>query len=337
MISPKGLFQSIGGEETTKVTAALDLEKLDEIVEKWPKLKETSENRKFPSSQTLLEVIQYPPLAAGINTVAFDQLITESTLLKYSPAEFWEFLKKGETKNDSIDDEKYVVFTYLKEKFPRCLDYLLKSSLEDSDDCIFRILGNLILYFGHGAKESTISDLKEFSFGTYARLRTSQTLGELLTSYYYVTMIVKMFPDYAEYVMGQRESPTPSRDFDDLKVGAFDNAQKFQDWKESIPQFENVFLYTVDFACSGTKATIPLDAKIVSRRKGERKERLIEEEIKSMVESKYCGWTPKENSTESLLLFGGTAAGKTTLLQSTIIQVKRAAANLGMIFDVQKN
>ena len=58
---------------------------------------------------------------------------------------------------------------------------------------------------------------------------------------------------------------------------------------------------------------------------------LIKDEVE--VEAEICGWLPKEEPTESLLLVGGTASSKTTLLQATIVQVKRAAAKLKMIFE----
>ncbi len=336
LISPKGEFKNPRGEAVRNLLFRLDLETLDEIISKFPKLHDNDEKAKKLSSQDLLQLIQLPTLAAGLNIIAFDQPTTEAIFAKYKPDDFLDILDKL---SDSASQDKETwpennpVFSHLLEKFPYFLHYCKKASSEkDGNDCILRALAILILYFGHEANEASIPDLKEFTFGTYAQLRNWHSLGELLSSYYFVSALQDIFPEFSQYIQKLDEEQRLTI-ADNLKLGSFDNVQKFQSWKKEIPEFQQVVLYTVDFACSGKSASIPEDASIVVRRKNTRMERKIQEEISGMIESEVCGWIPKEKTTESLLLVGGTASSKTTLLQSTIVQVKRAAAKLGMVLE----
>ncbi|MDQ1280084.1 MAG: DO-GTPase1 protein, partial [Thermoproteota archaeon] len=296
------------------------------------------EKSKKITSQDLLQLIQLPTLAAGLNVIAFDQPNTEAIFSKYKPSDFLDVIRNVTINDSKIQNEQHQgnpVFSYLLMEFPYLLSYCkyLISIETNIDDSLLRMLAILILYFGNEANSDSIPDLKEFTFGTYAQLRNWHSVGELLTSYYYVSALQNVFPDFTQYLQKLEDEERSSLNDDSLKLGSFDNVQKFQQWKSEIPQFEDVVLYTVDFACSGKKASIPKDATIIARRKNMKVERKIEEEIADMVESKVCGWIPKKKTTESLLLVGGTASSKTTLLQSTIVQVKRAAANLGMVFE----
>lgn len=336
LISMKGELKNSKGEMFRRLILRLDLETLDEMIDKWKRLGDNDEKAKNPSPHDLLQLIQLPTLSGGLHTIALDQPGTEAILAKYNPNDFLEVIKNSnysKTHDQGRQPESNPVFSYLLKKFPYFLEYCKKASFEaDGDGFLLRALAILILYFGHEADRSSISDLKEFAFGTYVQVRNWRGLGELLSSYYYVSALQDIFPKFCEYIQSLEEAQL-SAISESLKLGSFDNVQKFQDWKKEIPEFDEVVLYTVDFACSGIKASIPEDANIVARRKNERVERKIQEEIAGMIESEFCGWVPKEKATESLLLVGGTASSKTTLLQSTIVQVKRAAADLGMVFE----
>jgi hypothetical protein len=272
-----------------------------------------------------------------------DQPSTEATLARYKPSEIIAHLQAS---TFSKPPEKASPVTLsLINQFPYLLGYARhlaqQQGVTGEDEFLTRAIAILTIYFGHEAQKTADDKspeqaaVKQFTFGTYAQIRNWHSLAELMTSYFYVSALQDVFPQYTAYIQNLSASGATeaAKDGTALKLGSFDNVEKFTRWKSSIPQFEDVVLYTVDFACSGPKTTIPEDAVIVVRRNNEKRELTIAKEIEGMVESRVCGWIPKKHRTESLLLVGGTGSSKTTLLQSTIVQVKRAAAELGMVFE----
>ena len=162
-------------------------------------------------------------------------------------------------------------------------------------------------------------------------------MQKCISSYFYVSSLHGLFPEYVKFMQTNEfdlfkdiaDEPSEERKF---ILGSPNNVSNLRKLRENVPQFEDVLLYTVDFACAGPAVSIPENATIAIRQNNKRVDTTIQEQIRNTIESEVCGWVPKEQSTESLLLVGGTASSKTTLLQSTIVQVKRASANLGMEF-----
>lgn len=339
LISPTGEFANNRGKETRHLLDLLDLEKIDKIIlEKVPRIGEDDEKFQKLTAHDLLQLIQLPTLAAGLNTIALDQMSSDEVFLHCKPSDFLDAIKSPDVdgKNSRPNSGRSTVFSYLRSKFPYYTDYCgrVAASGSDPDGYILRALAILILYFGHEHEfNESQPRIDEFTLGTYAQLRSWQSLGELLSSYYYVSSLQGIYPDFTSYVqnLGGEEADLS----DSFKLGGSDNWDKFCRLRDKIPQFEDVVLYTVDFACAGRAASIPEGATVIVRRDNQKMTPRIQEEIKSSIESYVCGWIPKEEKTESLLLVGGTASSKTTLLQSTIVQVKRAAANLGMVFDTR--
>ena len=73
---------------------------------------------------------------------------------------------------------------------------------------------------------------------------------------------------------------------------------------QHVDGLKDVILYMTDFVCAGAPATIPSGAAYTRRFHNQKKISLIKDEVE--VEAEICGWLPKEEPTESLLLVGGT-------------------------------
>lgn len=339
IVSYEGKFVTTTSVSAGGLLCSLDLEKIDRAITKLPKLNESSKNSGVPSanlSRLLLQLIQPPLLSAGLNTAVFDQPGVKEVLSKSKPMNVLSVIRKIRT--GKLDNGNPLSI-YLFKEFPYLLSYCDLAVTDFEDECLIRVLAILIVYFGHGDKEAgDKTEIPEFTFGNYAQLRNLSSLAELLSSYYYVLALQETFTEFHDYVYNkehvQDSAKVEERNVEGyLKLGSPDNVEKFREWVAEIPQFKGVVLYTVDFACSGPAAAIPKDATIAFRQKNKKVELKISEHIRGMVESEVCGWIPKDQPTESLLLVGGTASSKTTLLQSTVVQVKRAAANLGMVFE----
>src|SRR3954454_24877772 len=297
LVSFKGEFSNPNGTAMRGLLSKLDIEKLDAIVQKWPRLREmegtsdkSAERSKRMTSQDLLQLVQMPTLTAGLNVIVFDQPSTEDVLARFKPVDILHEIRQQSPGKEPIPVNS--VAQYLLAHFPcimRYCSYLARTDQPVEDECLIRLLSILLVYFAHQA-----TGTREFTFGTHIQLRNWHTVAELLTSYHYVSALQDVFPKYVGHIEALTSSAQDASGDDDiLKLGSFDNVAKFQSWKDKVPEFEKVVLYTLDFACSGPMTAIPEDAEIVVRRDNKKETIKISEEIAGMVESRACGWIPK--------------------------------------------
>lgn len=337
-----GLYETSSANYLRDYLKDLDIEHFDDIIKKYPLLSvdEASEDKRKITAQPLLQLLQPPHLSCGLIDVTFDQPFVENILTQeIKPVEFLERLRneKGSSNNGKLD----MIFKKLNREFPCILSYcktIEYSSNGGEKNSLLRIIAILIVFFGdtEGEKEY-LNPIPKFTFGAYSQFRNWSTLEKCLTSYFYVSSLQGVFPKYARFMQDNSNSfvdKSNEIEADSYKfvLGSTNNIENLRVLISTVPEFQEVLLYTVDFACAGSVVSIPEDAKIAIRQNNTRVDTTIAEQIKNTIEAEVCGWVPKKQNTESLLLVGGTASSKTTLLQSTIIQVKRASANLGMEF-----
>ncbi|MGV8093467.1 MAG: hypothetical protein AB2L24_16530 [Mangrovibacterium sp.] len=344
LLSVNGNYITNSADFLKSILNDLDIEHLDIIIKDFPIISQFENNDKKLNltSLQLLQLIQPPHLTCGMIDLTFDQPIVENLLTKeIRPQELLEKLKNKESKSTTklLD----AVYSHLIELFPYTLAYcslIAKSNKENDITALLRILSILIVYFGDNERgDKEINLIPKFTFGSYTQFRNWSTLEKCLTSLHYVTSLQASFPKYTEYIQkceGRISSTSNSSENSQISfiLGGLNNLKILKDAIDRIPNFKEVILYTVDFACTGPAVSIPADAKFIKRSGNKKVETTIADEIKGTIEAEVCGWIPKEQSTESLLLVGGTASSKTTLLQSTIVQVKRSSAiALGMEFN----
>jgi len=343
LLSINGMYNTEGARYLRSFLSDLDIEHFDDIIKKYPIISATNvldEKSKF-TSQQLLQLIQPPHLACGLIDITFDQPFIESLLTnEVTPLTILNEIKKKDSSSSS--DLISIVFSRLKKTFPCLLSYcslIVNNNSDASNDAaLLRILAILIAYFGDTEGESDVlSNIPKFTFGSYSQFRSWNTLEKCLTSYFYVSSLQGIFPEYVKFMQTNgldlfKTISVDSSEQSKFILGSPNNVNNLRLLRDNVPEFEDVLLYTVDFACAGPAVSVPDNAQIAIRQNNKRVDTTIQEQIKNTIEAEVCGWVPKEKSTESLLLVGGTASSKTTLLQSTIVQVKRASANLGMEF-----
>lgn len=334
ILSFEGLYGTDAAIFFRSYVKDFDIEHFDDIARKFPLIKdlENIETKKKLSSQQLLQFFQPPHISCALIDLTFDQPIIEHLLTKdIIPLDLLKLLQNNNASN-SNDKLKYT-YTKIQKQFPCIIKYcqlISKGETENELDSLLRILAILTVYFGDsdGEKGSSIS-IPRFTFGAYSQFRNWSSLEKCLSSYFYINSLQGVFPDFCEYMQSKKIEKDKALSEDKAHenkfvLGSMNNVENFNLLKDNVPDFEKVLFYTVDFACTGTPVSIPEKATISIRQNNARLDILVKDQIKNTIEEEVCGWTPKEQCTESLLLMGGTASGKTTLLQSTIVQVKRA-------------
>lgn len=334
VLSIKGMYKTNTAEALSLTIDALDIEGIDGIIRNYPLLSDKEGDNKKLTAQKLLQLIQTTHLSSGLLDVTFDQPVVENLITQRITPESLLQAMENDSGNNANDSEIDFVYLNLKKQFPTLLQYCLHISKDQSqiDPDLNRILSILIVYFGDTEGTKSSSSISKFTFGECSIFRNWSTVGKLLISYYYVSQLQSLFPKYVECIRKHENSEESTSSNPVFVIGSHNNANELKNLIDTIPEFEAVLLYTTDFACAGPAATIPDNAEFIKRQDNKKVLTNIKDELKDTIEAKACGWIPKKYSTESLLLVGGTASSKTTLLQSTIVQVKRASANLGMEF-----
>lgn len=334
ILSVKGTYKTTTAETLSFTIDALDIERIDEIIRTYPLLNDKDHDSKKLSAQKLLQLIQTTHLSSGLLDVTFDQPIVENLITqKITPEKLLNAIQNGPGSNVN-EPEIESVYLNLEKQFPTLLQYclLVSKGQVEMDPDLNRILSILIVYFGDTEGTRSSISIPKFTFGECSIFRSWSTIGKLLISYYYVSQLQAPFPKYVEHIRAYQEKSDTPPAIPVFVIGSRKNVEELRNLIDNIPEFEDVLLYTTDFACAGPAATIPENAEFTKRQDNKKVITNIKDELKDTIEAKACGWIPKKYSTESLLLVGGTASSKTTLLQSTIVQVKRASANLGMEF-----
>lgn len=332
-IQPDGSINSPIAEKVSKFIGELNMEKINEVVSDVPRLS-AFEEKKY-TGEKFLRIFEPPHLNGGLIDLTFEQPKVDKLLTIEVPA-IYIISKLNDTdceKNHKGD----VILEQLRRRLPVIMEYCQKIALYDKDknatESLSKLIAILEIYFGD--TEGADSDLivEKFSFGNYSIFRDWKTLALLLKSSYFISKLKSQFSSYCSFVEQNAEEAQKDIDeiADTLCLGSNTNKAKLDNLLQHVEGLKDVILYMADFVCAGTPATIPSDAAYIRRFHNQKKLSYIKDEVE--VEAEICGWLPKEEPTESLLLVGGTASSKTTLLQATIVQVKRAAAKLNMIFE----
>lgn len=311
----------------------LNMEKIDEVIREVPLLS-SLEDKKY-SSEKFLRIFEPPHLNGGLIDLTFEQPKVDKLLTIEVPAIYIINKLKGIESEDNPKGN--IILKQLEQKLPTIIEYCKKLSLCENDKNATASLSKLIaileVYFGDTEGSASNLVIERFSFGNYSIFRNWKTLAMMLKSSYFISKLKKQFNEYCTFCEQNTEETQKIIDkiADTLCLGSNDNKAKLDNLLQCVDGLKEVILFMVDFVCAGTPATIPVDATYVRRFHNQKKTSFIKEEVE--IEAEICGWLPKEEPTESLLLVGGTASSKTTLLQATIVQVKRAAAKLNMIFE----
>lgn len=328
-----GSINSPIAEKVSKFIGELNMEKIDDVVRDVPRLS-AFEERKY-TGEKFLRIFEPPHLNGGLIDLTFEQPKIDRLLTIEVPAIY--IINKL---NDTDCEENHrgnIILEQLRRRLPSIMEYCQKIALYDKEknatESLSKLIAILEVYFGD--TEGAVYDLviEKFSFGNYSIFRDWKTLALLLKSSYFISKLKNQFQSYCDFVEQNTEEAQKNIDelADTLCLGSNTNKAKLDNLLQHVDGLKDVILYMTDFVCAGAPATIPSGAAYTRRFHNQKKISLIKDEVE--VEAEICGWLPKEEPTESLLLVGGTASSKTTLLQATIVQVKRAAAKLKMIFE----
>lgn len=311
----------------------LNMEKIDDVVKDIPRL--SSFEEKKCSGEKFLRIFEPPHLNGGLIDLTFEQPKVDKLLTIEVPAIYIiNKLKDIECEDNPKGD---VILEQLDRKLPTIMEYCKNLALYDNDknatESLSKLIAILEVYFGDTEGSVTELVIEKFTFGNYSIFRNWKTLAKILKSSYFMSKLKNQFNSYCSFCEQNTEEAQKIIDeiADTLCLGSNNNKAKLDNLLQRVEGLKEVILFMTDFVCAGTPATIPAGATYVRRFHNQKKTSFIKEEVE--VEAEICGWLPKEEPTESLLLVGGTASSKTTLLQATIVQVKRAAAKLNMIFE----
>lgn len=320
----------------------LDMEKIDTLVSKIPYLSSDEKTffaGEYATAEKFLRLFEPPHLNGGLIDITFDQPVVDRLITEEVPPMYIidKMRNLSSVENNSKGD---AVYNQIQRKLPTIFSYCIKyaqkkQETQEKEKGLFRLIAILEVYFGdtEQAKDTT-EVIEKFSFGNYSIFRNWTSLAKLITSSYFVTKLQPQFSKYCSAIIGKEKNVQDALNelnSNKLLLGSNGNKSKLDEFLRKVPELKEVILYVVDFVCAGTPATIPSNAKYIKRMHNKKIEQHLVKEVE--MEAEICGWVPKDEPTESLLLVGGTASSKTTLLQSTIVQVKRAASKLDMIFE----
>lgn len=331
---------SINSPIATKISefiGELNMEKIDDVVKDIPQLSSFIEGKRC-SGEKFLRIFEPPHLNGGLIDLTFEQPKVDKLITIEVPAIY--IINKLKDSNNEDNPKGNVILGQLERKLPTIMEYckkILSDNTNNNDknsiESLSKLIAILEVYFGD--TEGAVADMviEKFSFGNYSIFRDWKTLAKILKSSYFMSKLKRQFNSYCTFCEQHTEDAHKviNEIADTLCLGSNNNKAKLDNLLQRVEGLKEVILYMTDFVCAGTPATIPAGATYIKRFHNQKKTSSVKDEVE--IEAEICGWLPKEEPTESLLLAGGTASSKTTLLQATIVQVKRAAAKLNMIFE----
>lgn len=329
-----GSVNSAIAQNVSAFIEELNMEKIDDIVKEFPRLVAFDEKAKC-SGDKFLRIFEPPHLNGGLIDLTFEQPKTDRFITTEVPAVY--IINKLKEVDCPDNPKGNVVLEQLWQKLPTIMSYCKALARYDTDknaeESLAKLIAILEVYFGDTESSKSNIVIEKFSFGNYSIFRSWKTFAQILKSSYFLS---KLKPQFSEFCTFYEQNIVETEQIikeitKNLCLGSNDNKAQLDKLLGQIKGLKEVILYIVDFVCAGSPATIPANATYIKRFHNQKVSSSLQEEVE--MESEICGWLPKDEPTESLLLVGGTASSKTTLLQATIVQVKRAAAKLNMIFE----